>query len=221
MKKFLAIMLALVMLLTLAACGGNKDNNGGETQSGNDTEQTTDTPTEAPTENKVEEKEIAEKLEGVGPAKLSNSYLEFSIPEGYGYKITDANTEAGESQFWVEAEIMNADGKKIGELDISNTGSYDNVDEYVQYDRDYYKDSTSVTLGETVSAKYGILDGRYLTKELTSWTDYNFYGYYLIPDEAAEYRNVRVQFNINGYYYTDVEFPMADFEAIMSSIVIK
>ena len=29
MKKFLAVMLALVMLLTLAACGGNKDNNGG------------------------------------------------------------------------------------------------------------------------------------------------------------------------------------------------
>ncbi len=217
MKKFLAIMLALVMLLTLAACGGNKDNNGDETQSGNDVEQTTEPTTEA----KTVEKEIVEKDEGKGQIKLYNSYLEFSIPEGYGYKITDANTEAGESQFWVEAEIMNADGKKIGELDISNTGSYDNVDEYVQYDRDYYKDSTSVTLGETVSAKYGILDGRYLTKELASWTDYNFYGYYLIPDEAADFRNVRVQFNINGYYYTDVEFPMADFEAIMSSIVIK
>lgn len=44
MKKILAIMLALVMLLTLAACGGNKDNNGGETPSGNDAEQTTEAP---------------------------------------------------------------------------------------------------------------------------------------------------------------------------------
>lgn len=44
MKKILAIMLALVMLLTLAACGGNKDNNGGKTPSGNDAEQTTDAP---------------------------------------------------------------------------------------------------------------------------------------------------------------------------------
>ena len=44
MKKFLAIMLALVLLLTLAACGDK--NNGGETPSGNDTEQTTDTPTD-------------------------------------------------------------------------------------------------------------------------------------------------------------------------------
>ena len=44
MKKILAIMLALVMLLTLAACGGNKDDNGGETPSGNDAEQTTETP---------------------------------------------------------------------------------------------------------------------------------------------------------------------------------
>ena len=42
-----------------------------------------------------------------------------------------------------------------------------------------------------------------------------------IPDEAAEYRNIRAELDINGYYYTDVEFPMADFEAIMSSIVIK
>jgi predicted small lipoprotein YifL len=219
MKKFLAIMLALVLLLTLAACGDK--NNGGETPSGNDTEQTTDTPTEAPTENKVEEKEIAEKLEGVGSAKLYNSYMELVIPEGYGYKITDANTQAGESQFWIAADIMNADGKKIGELNISNTGSFDNVDEYVNYDRDYYKDSSSITLGETVSAEYGILDGRYFTKDTANWVDYNFYGYYLIPDEAADYRNVRAELDINGYYYTDVEFPMADFEAIMSSIVIK
>ncbi len=217
MKKILAIMLALVMLLTLAACGGNKDNNGDETPSGNDVEQTTEPTTEA----KTVEKEIVEKDEGKGQIKLYNSYLEFSIPEGYGYKITDANTEAGESQFWVEAEIMNADGKKIGELDISNTGSYDNVDEYVQYDRDYYKDSSSITLGETVSAEYGILDGRYFTKDTANWVDYNFYGYYLIPDEAADYRNVRAELDINGYYYTDVEFPMADFEAILSSIVIK
>ena len=217
MKKILAIMLALVMLLTLAACGGNKDNNGDETPSGNDVEQTTEPTTEA----KTAEKEIVEKDEGKGQIKLYNSYLEFSIPEGYGYKITDANTEAGESQFWVMADIMNADGKKIGELNINNSGAYDNVDEYVQYDRDYYKNSNSITLGETVSAEYGILDGRYMTKDNGNWVDYNFYGYYLIPDEAADYRNIRAELDINGYYYTDVEFPMADFEAIMSSIVIK
>ena len=217
MKKFLAVMLALVMLLTLAACGGNKDNNGDETPSGNDVEQTTEPTTDA----KPVEKEIVEKDEGKGQIKLYNSYLEFSIPEGYGYKITDANTQAGESQFWVMADIMNADGKKIGELNINNNGSFDNVDEYVQYDRDYYKNSNSITLGETVSAEYGILDGRYLTKDNGNKVDYNFYGYYLIPDEAAEYRNIRAELDINGYYYTDVEFPMADFEAIMSSIVIK
>lgn len=212
MKKLLALMLALAMVMALAAC--SKD--GGETPDDTQPDTTTSTTEAAPAEI-----EIVEGAEGKGGVKLSNSYLEFSIPEGYGYKITDANEKADESQFWVDADIMNAEGKKIGELDISNTGSYDNVDEYVQYDRDYYKDSASVTLGETVSGKYGILDGRYLTKELSSWTDYNFYGYYLIPDEAADFRNVRVQFNINGYYYTDVEFPVADFEAIMSSIVIK
>ena len=60
MKKILAIMLALVMLLTLAACGGNKDNNGDETPSGNDVEQTTEPTTEA----KDVEKEIVEKETG-------------------------------------------------------------------------------------------------------------------------------------------------------------
>ena len=130
MKKLLAIALAALMLFALAACGGNKDNNGDETPSGNDVEQTTEPTTEA----KTAEKEIVEKDEGKGQIKLYNSYLEFSIPEGYGYKITDANTEAGESQFWVMADIMNADGKKIGELNINNNGSFDNVDEYVQYE---------------------------------------------------------------------------------------
>lgn len=43
MKKILAVILALVMLLTLAACGGSKDNNGDETPS-DGTEQTTDAP---------------------------------------------------------------------------------------------------------------------------------------------------------------------------------
>lgn len=217
MKKILAIMLALVMLLTLAACGGNKDNNGDETPSGNDVEQTTEPTTDA----KPAEKEIVEKDEGKGQIKLYNSYLEFSIPEGYGYKITDANTQAGESQFQVMVDIMNADGKKIGELLINNRGGYDNVDEYVQSDLDYYKNSNSITLSDVTSAEYGILDGRYFTKDNGKWVDYNFYGYYLIPNEAAEYRNIRAELDINGYYYTDVEFPMADFEAIMSSIVIK
>jgi GTP pyrophosphokinase len=68
MKKFLAIMLALVMLLTLAACGGNKDNNGDETPSGNDVEQTTEPTTEA----KPAEKEIVEPIKTVAPKNIKS-----------------------------------------------------------------------------------------------------------------------------------------------------
>ena len=167
MKRLLALMLALAMVTALAACG--KD--GGETP--DNTEPDTTTSTEA----KLEEKAIVEDLEGVGPVKLSNSYVELTIPEGYGYKITDANDKEGESQFWVDIEIKNADGTKIGEFDVSNTGSYDNVDEYVQSDIDYYKNSSSVTLDEPVSENYGIFDGRYLIKHNSNWDDYRFYGF--------------------------------------------
>ena len=211
MKRLLALMLALAMVMALAACG--KD--GGETPDN------TEPDTTASTEAKLEEKTIVEDLEGVGPVKLSNSYVELTVPKGYGYKITDANDKEGESQFWVELEIKNADGTKIGEFEVSNTGSYDNVDEYVQSDIDYYKNSSSVTLGEPVSEKYGIFDGRYLVKHNSNWDDYRFYGFYLIPDEAAEYRNVRAELDINGYSYQDKEFPKADFANLLSSIVIK
>ena len=74
---------------------------------------------------------------------------------------------------------------------------------------------------EPVSEKYGIFDGRYLVKHNSNWDDYRFYGFYLIPDEAAEYRNVRAELDINGYSYQDKEFPKADFANLLSSIVIK
>ncbi len=212
MKKLLALMLALVMVMALAACG--KD--GGETPDNNQPETTSST-----TEAKPAEKEIVEGAEGEGGVKLSNSYMELSIPEGYSYKITDANEKEGESQFWIGVDIINADGTKIGELDVSNTGSYDNVDEYVQSDIDYYKNSSSITLSDPVSEKYGILDGRYLTRNNSNWDDHCFYGFYLIPDEAAEYRNVRAELDINGYSYQDKEFPKADFTDLLGSIVIK
>ncbi len=211
MKRLLALMLALAMVMALAACG--KD--GGETPDNKEPDTT------ASTEAKLEEKAIVEDLEGVGPVKLSNSYVELTIPEGYGYEIADANDKESESQFWVDIEIKNADGTKIGEFEVSNTGSYDNVDEYVQSDIDYYKNSSSVTLGEPVSEKYGIFDGRYLVKHNSNWDDYRFYGFYLIPDEAAEYRNVRAELDINGYSYQDKEFPKSDFANLLSSIVIK
>lgn len=213
MKKILALLLAVATLLTLAACGGK-----GNEPENKDPETTAATQ---PTEAKLEEKAIVEDLEGVGPVKLSNSYVELTVPEGYGYEIADANDKEGESQFWVDIEIKNADGTKIGEFEVSNTGSYDNVDEYVQSDIDYYKNSSSVTLGEPVSEKYGIFDGRYLVKHNSNWDDHRFYGFYLIPDEAAEYRNVRAELDINGYSYQDKEFPKADMEALLSSIVIK
>ena len=41
MKKFLAMLLALVLCLSLTACGG-KDDGGADTTGGDDTQQTTD-----------------------------------------------------------------------------------------------------------------------------------------------------------------------------------
>ena len=41
---------------------------------------------------KLQKKEIVEGAEGVGPIKLSNSYLSFEIPEGFGYFIDDAKS---------------------------------------------------------------------------------------------------------------------------------
>ena len=212
MKKILAVLIALTMLLTLAACGG-----GDEEKNPSTTASVEETTAEAASA----EKEIIEGDEGVGPVKLSNSYLSFEIPEGFGYYIDDANTEAGESQFQVIVELRNKDGNNIGELLINNSGGLESADEYANYTIDEYKDSETVTVGDVDSATFGIFDVRHFTLDRGFMVDNRYFGYYQIPDENVDFRNVRFELELLGYYYKDVEFPKAECEAIMNSIVIK
>ncbi len=210
MKKILALLLAVVTLLSLAACGGK-----GETPENKEPDTT------ASTQAKLEEKEIVEELEGVGPVKLKNSYMELVIPEGYGYRVDDANQEAGEDQFQLILDLKNADGNNIGELLINNRGGLESADEYAQTTIDEYADSDSVKVSDVDSAKYSVFDVRHFTLDRGYMVDNRYYGYYKLPDETKEYRNVRFELEVTGYYYKDVEFPAADFVELMNSIVIK
>ncbi len=216
MKKLLSIILALVTLISFAACGKEEPIATPDTTSPDAVE-----TTEAPAEPVVQEVAIAEGESGVGPVILSNSYLSFEIPEGFGYYIDDANKEAGESQFQVIVDLKNADGNNIGELLINNRGGLESADEYANNTIDEYKDSTSVTVGEIESATYSVFDVRHFTLDKGFMVDNRYFGYYQIPDENAEFRNVRFELELLGYYYKDVEFPKAECEAIMNSIVIK
>lgn len=213
MKKILALLMAIMIVLSLSACGGNTEET---TAPADDT-----TVAEETTEAAAAEKEIVEGDEGVGPVKLSNSYLSFEIPEGFGYYIDDANQEAGEDQFQVIVELRNADGNNIGELLINNRGSLESADEYANTTIDEYKDSETVTVSDVDSATFGIFDVRHFTLDRGFMVDNRYFGYYQIPDETVEYRNVRFELELLGYYYKDVEFPKAECEAIMNSIVIK
>ena len=213
MKKILALLMAIMIVLSLAACGGNTEET---TTPADDT-----TVAEETTEAAAAEKEIVEGDEGVGPVKLSNSYLSFEIPEGFGYYIDDANTEAGESQFQVIVELRNADGNKIGELLINNRGGLESADEYANVTIDEYKDVESVAVSDVDSATFGIFDVRHFTLDRGFMVDNRYFGYYQIPDESLDFRNVRFELELLGYYYKDVEFPKAECEAIMNSIVIK
>lgn len=214
MKKILALLMAIMLVLSLAACGGNEE----ETTAPVDE---TTVATEETTEAALPEVEIVEKAEGVGPVKLSNSYLSFEIPEGFGYYIDDANQEAGEDQFQVIVDLRNADGNKIGELLINNRGGLESADEYANVTIDEYKDVESVTVSDVDSATFGIFDVRHFTLDRGFMVDNRYFGYYQIPDESLEFRNVRFDLELLGYYYKDVEFPKAECEAIMNSIVIK
>ena len=214
MKKIIALLMAIMLVLSLAACGGNEE----ETTAPVDE---TTAAAEETTEAALSEVEIVEKAEGVGPVKLSNSYLAFEIPEGFGYYIDDANQEAGEDQFQVIVEIRNADGNRIGELLINNRGGLESADEYANTTIDEYKDSETVTVSDVDSATFGIFDVRHFTLDRGFMVDNRYFGYYQIPDETVEYRNVRFELELLGYYYKDVEFPKAECEAIMNSIVIK
>ena len=210
MKKILTLLMAIMIVLSLAACGGNPEETtapAGETTA--PAEETT-APAEETTEAALSEVEIVEEAEGVGPVKLSNSYLSFEIPEGFGYYIDDANQEAGEDQFQV-----------IGELLINNRGGLESADEYANATIDEYKDVESVTVSDVDSATFGIFDVRHFTLDRGFMVDNRYFGYYQIPDETVEYRNVRFELELLGYYYKDVEFPKAECEAIMNSIVIK
>lgn len=213
MKKILALLMAIMIVLSLSACGGNTEET---TAPADDT-----TVAEETTEAAAAEKEIVEGDEGVGPVKLSNSYLSFEIPEGFGYYIDDANQEAGEDQFQVIVQFKNADGNNIGELLINNMGARESADEYANTTIDEYKDSETVTVSDVDSATFGIFDVRHFTLDRGFMVDNRYFGYYQIPDETVEYRNVRFELELLGYYYKDVEFPKAECEAIMNSIVIK
>ena len=213
MKKIIALLMAIMLVLSLSACGGNTEET---TAPADDT-----TVAEETTEAAAAEKEIVEGDEGVGPVKLSNSYLSFEIPEGFGYYIDDANTEAGESQYQVIVELRNADGNNIGELLINNMGALESADEYANTTIDEYKDNEKVTVSDVDSATFSIFDVRHFTLDRGFMVDNRYFGYYQIPDETVEFRNVRFELELLGYYYKDVEFPKAECEAIMNSIIIK
>lgn len=215
MKKLLAVLLAALMLLSFAACGGKEDTpTDGET----DTTVADETTEAAAT---VEEKLIAEGDEGVGPVKLYNSYLEVTVPEGIGYCVDDANTEEGESQFQLILVLRNAEGNEIGELLFNNRGGFDNLADYTNALKDEYKNSTSVTVADVESKKIGLFDVDHITLDRGFMVDNRYIGYYQITDESAEYRNVRLDLELRGYYYKDTPYPADECEAIINSIVIK
>ena len=213
MEKILALLMAIMLVLSLAACGGNTEET---TAPADDT-----TVAEETTEAAAAEKEIVEGDEGVGPVKLSNSYLSFEIPEGFGYYIDDANQEAGESQYQVIVQLKNADGNNIGELLINNMGARESADEYANTTIDEYKDSETVTVSDVDSATFGIFDVRHFTLDRGFMVDNRYIGYYQIADETVEYRNVRLDLELKGYYYKDTLYPSAECEALINSIVIK
>ena len=221
MKKILALLMAIMLVLSLAACGGNEEETTAPAQETTAPVDETTAAAEETTEAALPEIEIVEKAEGVGPVKLSNSYLSFEIPEGFGYYIDDANQEAGEDQFQVIVDLRNADGNRIGELLINNRGGLESADEYANVTIDEYKDVESVTVSDVDSETFGIFDVRHFTLDRGFMVDNHYFGYYQIPDETVEYRNVRFELELLGYYYKDVEFPKAECEAIMNSIVIK
>lgn len=211
MKKYLAILLAAAILFSFAACADK-----GKTP--------TDSPevsTEQTTQATVEEKEIAEQAEGVGPVKLYNSYLEVTIPEGIGYYIDDANTAEGESQFQLILRLRNAEGNEIGELLFNNRGGYDNLADYTNSLKNEYKNSTNTEIADVESKKIGLFDVDHMTFDKGYQVDNRYIGYYQIADETVEYRNVRLDLELMGYYYKDIPYPAAECEAIINSIVIK
>ena len=218
MKKLLAMLLAALMLVSFAACGdkGDTSTDVPETTAGEvNTEETT------AAENTVEEKTIEEGAEGFGPVKLSNSYLELTIPEGIGYYVDDANTIEGESQFQLILKLRNADGNEIGELLFNNRGGYDKLADYTNSLKDEYKDNTSVTITDVESKKIGLFDVDHMTLDRGFMVDNRYIGYYQIADETVEYRNVRLDLELRGYYYKDTPYPAEECEAIIGSIVIK
>lgn len=215
MKKLIAIIMAMVTILSFAACGKEDpvvtpDNTNPDAVT-----------TEAPTEVKTPEKTIVEQDSGVGPVILSNSDLSFEIPEGFGYYIDDAYKNEDGTIFQVIVDLKNADGNRIGELLINNSGGLESADEYANTTIDEYKDSESITVGDVESATFSVFDVRHFTLDRGYMVDNRYFGYYQLPDENAEFRNVRFELELLGYYYKDVEFPKAECEAIMNSIIIK
>ena len=151
MKKLIALLLALVMVMSLAACGGEKDN----TPTNNaDNPADTDTHTSAPTPDTGEE-------EGEGEVK--------SVITQYGsnpdYDVYTATIYCPEGAYFDEDEYaeFQTDGY------INDFWVYDDVREYsayatVYWSRDIYKE------GDELPQGYGIVEQLYFEGEVAPET---------------------------------------------------
>jgi len=104
MKKLLGLLLALLVLCTFAACGGNEEAPAEEpapTEEATEAPEETEEPEEAPDVEEEEEEELPEEEPEpanenaiVGPATASKGNVSFELPEGWSFEESDSTISA-------------------------------------------------------------------------------------------------------------------------------
>ena len=197
MKKLTAILLALVMTASLAACNGSSESSGTKETSAQSSASETKAE-ETTVEETTASAELKEGDSGEGEKTLDSAFCTVTIPEGLQYKINFYNHDE-DALGTIEIDF----GKKYtieGKLEVSTTRMISSLDDAVEEcirvrNLDTYKEGKSeigeeVTYGDTtykvvnMSHEYGAetclvsyykrADGKDIYVEIKTNQDDNF-----------------------------------------------
>lgn len=156
MKKLAAILLALVMTASLAACNGSSESSGTKETSAQSSASETKAE-ETTVEETTASAELKEGDSGEGEKTLDSAFCTVTIPEGLQYKINFYNHDE-DALGTIEIDF----GKKYtieGKLEVSTTRMISSLDDAVEEcirvrNLDTYKEGKSeigeeVTYGDT------------------------------------------------------------------------
>ncbi len=237
MKKQLTTLLAIILILSMAACSKSDTNNKSSQNAAEPTTSNSQLSTEAETSDTEEASDdnddldaeistgdlivgqnISDGYQGSDPVTLYSRFGSLKFPEGVNYKLSTLppdDTATATLEFWFGKGNTNA-----GRFTISTTRMIESLEDAVnECIRMNDFGSLSSTIGDEIS--YGGITYKNLSihKDDGSEAKYFLVTYYETEDGRNGYVEVQVNGQDGGYYKLDIDDPIVI--EMLESLVLK